>query len=185
MPLGEGRLRFSATRLGRELIPKLPAELGLRGSGAEQRYRVILGDHFFSRVTGGCARADPEIEVGRFLTDVSPFPSIAPVLGTLLFEALTVLPWRSRWCKPIAPTKEMPRYIPSVSEPLLGRCADQPASRGPARRAARGLPHADPDPGLTYCRVASSTRPAQRRSGFRSRAHHRGRSQALDAAGAR
>ncbi|MGH8473175.1 MAG: putative maltokinase, partial [Gammaproteobacteria bacterium] len=49
---------------------------------------IILGDHLFlkgyRRLRPGL---NPEIEVGRFLTDVSPFPSIAPLLGTLVFEA--------------------------------------------------------------------------------------------------
>jgi maltose alpha-D-glucosyltransferase/alpha-amylase len=81
-----GVLKFSCTRLFAELVG--PEPLTVRHPAFEQSNTlVILGEKLvlkaYRRLQLGI---NPEIEIGRFLTDVSPFPQIAPVVGALEYR---------------------------------------------------------------------------------------------------
>jgi maltose alpha-D-glucosyltransferase/alpha-amylase len=87
IPLAEGQLEFSATRAYAKLVGE-PGELTMRQpSAAGSNTSVILGDRVFlkgyRRLQEGL---NPELEMERFLTEVSPFPHIAPLAGALEFK---------------------------------------------------------------------------------------------------
>jgi maltose alpha-D-glucosyltransferase/alpha-amylase len=81
--LGSRRLIFSSTTAFARLVPEAPAS-GVRllpegrDSGAIIDDRVLLKG--YRRLSPGL---NPEIEMGRFLTEVSPFPCILPLLGSV------------------------------------------------------------------------------------------------------
>ncbi len=83
VPLGRGRLRFSSTALYRALADAIDDEV--RVPALEQtNTAVFFGNRLFlkgyRRMREG---VNPELEIGRFLTETSPFPNIAPVLGAV------------------------------------------------------------------------------------------------------
>ncbi len=87
VPLASGHLRFSATRLGSELTGTSPS--GTRRLAADStNTAIVLGDSLFLKTYRRLrAGVNPELETGRFLTDIVPFPNIAPLLGAVEFEA--------------------------------------------------------------------------------------------------
>ncbi|HET9580034.1 MAG TPA: maltose alpha-D-glucosyltransferase [Usitatibacter sp.] len=81
VPLGDGRLRFRSTALYRELEEAVCGEV--RVPGLEQSNTgVFFGNRLFLK---GYRRmrvgVNPELELGRFLTEKSPFANIAPLVG--------------------------------------------------------------------------------------------------------
>jgi maltose alpha-D-glucosyltransferase/alpha-amylase len=83
VPLGEGRLRFSSS--GQLALHMGALEEEVRTPALEQtNTAVFFGSRIFlkgyRRLRTG---VNPELEMGRFLTDVSPFAHIAPVLGAV------------------------------------------------------------------------------------------------------
>jgi maltose alpha-D-glucosyltransferase/alpha-amylase len=83
VPLGPGRLRFSSTAAYAAAAPAIHEEV--RVPAVEQsNTAVFFGNRLFlkgyRRMREG---VNPELELGRFLTEVSPFPNIAPVLGAV------------------------------------------------------------------------------------------------------
>jgi maltose alpha-D-glucosyltransferase / alpha-amylase len=85
-PLGRGRLSFSSTTMLAENADAL--ELEPRTPALEQsNTAVFFGNRLFlksyRRLRAG---VNPELELGRFLTEVSPFPHIAPVLGAVEYH---------------------------------------------------------------------------------------------------
>ncbi|MEO8631028.1 MAG: putative maltokinase, partial [Betaproteobacteria bacterium] len=80
---GTGKLRFSATS-AYTARPATSAEDIRHPSLDQSNTGIIIGNQLYlkgyRRVQAG---VNPEWEVGRFLTEVSPFPNIAPVLGTV------------------------------------------------------------------------------------------------------
>jgi maltose alpha-D-glucosyltransferase/alpha-amylase len=81
VPLVKGRLRFSSTALFAQYADAIADEV--RVPALEQsNTAVFFGNRLFlkgfRRVREG---VNPELEMGRFLTEVSPYPNIAPVLG--------------------------------------------------------------------------------------------------------
>ncbi len=84
-----GRLCFSATRAFAELVGDDPRALPLRRpQGEGSNTAVILGGRVFlkgyRRMQAGIS---PELEIGRFLTEASPFAHTAPLAGALEFVA--------------------------------------------------------------------------------------------------
>jgi maltose alpha-D-glucosyltransferase / alpha-amylase len=80
---GNGRLRFSSSAQFAAHAAAIGDEV--RTPALEQtNTAVFFGNRLFlkgyRRVRAG---VNPELEMGRFLTDVSPFPHIAPMLGAL------------------------------------------------------------------------------------------------------
>ncbi|HSN19346.1 MAG TPA: maltose alpha-D-glucosyltransferase [Usitatibacter sp.] len=85
VPLGRGKLRFSATASYRAYAAAIADEV--RVPAVEQsNTAVFFGNRLFlkgyRRMRDG---VNPELELGRFLTEVSPFPNVAPVLGAMEF----------------------------------------------------------------------------------------------------
>jgi maltose alpha-D-glucosyltransferase/alpha-amylase len=81
--LGQGRLRFTSTALFAENASAIADEV--RVPALEQsNTAVFFGNRLFlkgfRRMREG---VNPELEMGRFLTEVSPYPHIAPVLGAV------------------------------------------------------------------------------------------------------
>ncbi|HUQ29825.1 MAG TPA: maltose alpha-D-glucosyltransferase [Usitatibacter sp.] len=81
VPLAKGRLRFTSTALFAENAHALCDEI--RVPTLEQsNTAVFFGNRLFlkgfRRMREG---VNPELEMGRFLTEVSPYPHISPVLG--------------------------------------------------------------------------------------------------------
>ena len=86
---GDGRLRFSSTAQFAQHAGAIDEEV--RTPALEQtNTAVFFGAKLFLK---GYRRmrlgVNPELEMGRFLTDVSPFPHISPVLGALEYLSPT------------------------------------------------------------------------------------------------
>jgi maltose alpha-D-glucosyltransferase/alpha-amylase len=88
IPFGSGQLVFS-TSARSELLENLPETVALRRPLSQSsNTAVILSDRLFLK----CYRnirygLNPELEIGRFLTEVSPFPNIIPVVGALEYHS--------------------------------------------------------------------------------------------------
>ncbi|HEX5128530.1 MAG TPA: putative maltokinase, partial [Usitatibacter sp.] len=81
--LGPGELRFSSNALFHELAGAIDDEV--RTPAFEQsNTAVFFGNRLFlkayRRLRDG---VNPELEMGRFLTEKSPFPNIAPIVGAI------------------------------------------------------------------------------------------------------
>ena len=87
IPMGEGRLRFSATRIFAELAGEAPEALPAKRLALDSsNTSIAIGDRLlmkgYRRVQFGI---NPELEMGRFLTEIG-FPNIAPLAGALEYE---------------------------------------------------------------------------------------------------
>ena len=84
--LGAGRLAFSSTRLFAERMAAIEEEVKVPAL-EQSNTAVFFGNRLFlkgyRRMREG---VNPELELGRFLTEVSPFPNIAPVLGAAEYQ---------------------------------------------------------------------------------------------------
>ena len=88
LPLGQGWLRFSATRRFAELAGDAPEALPARRLALDSSNTTItFGDRLlmkaYRRLQPGM---NPELEMGRFLTEIA-FPNIAPLAGALEYES--------------------------------------------------------------------------------------------------
>ncbi|HSD97381.1 MAG TPA: maltose alpha-D-glucosyltransferase [Sulfuricaulis sp.] len=84
-----GTIRFIPTSVFQDLAGGSVAELSIRQPGAQgSNTAVILGDRLFLK---GYRRlhtgVNPEVEIGRFLTEVAHFPNIVPVAGAVEYVA--------------------------------------------------------------------------------------------------
>jgi maltose alpha-D-glucosyltransferase / alpha-amylase len=81
--LGRGRLRFTHTSLHESLAPAIEEEVRIPGLD-QSNTGVFFGNKLFlkayRRIRPGI---NPELEIGRFLTEVAPFPHIAPIAGAI------------------------------------------------------------------------------------------------------
>jgi maltose alpha-D-glucosyltransferase / alpha-amylase len=81
--VGPGRLRFSATSLYRELAPAIDGETRIPPLD-QSNTAVFFGTTLFLKIYRLLRPGlNPELEMGRFLTDVSPYPHVAPVVGAV------------------------------------------------------------------------------------------------------
>jgi maltose alpha-D-glucosyltransferase/alpha-amylase len=84
-PLQSGRLEFTHTKAFAEAA-SVEVSSARHPAFEQSNSMVILDEKLvlkcYRRLRQGI---NPEIEVGKYLTDVSPFPNIAPVLGALQF----------------------------------------------------------------------------------------------------
>jgi len=96
-PLAHGRLRFTATQAYAELRGDPAVELSVSAPLASSSNTALqLGERLFlkgyRRIRTGI---NPELEVGRFLTEVAHYPNIVPVAGALEYvgpdEAMATL----------------------------------------------------------------------------------------------
>lgn len=87
-PVADGRLKFTASadfnRLAGDCSTPLPVQ---RATATSSNTTFQLGDRLFLKA---CRRLwmgiNPELEMGRFLTEVSSYDHIAPLAGALEFE---------------------------------------------------------------------------------------------------
>ena len=88
MPFARGRLKFSSTSAYAGLVGTDLAQLPIRRPEAEgTNSALLLGNRLFLK---GYRRLQEginvELEIGRFLTEVSPFRNIAPVAGSVEYH---------------------------------------------------------------------------------------------------
>ncbi|MFO1431546.1 MAG: maltose alpha-D-glucosyltransferase [Candidatus Competibacteraceae bacterium] len=89
IPLEGGLLRFSSTTAFQSLAGDDPTRLSVRRSAMESSNTTILFDDRlflkgYRRLHWGI---NPELEMGRFLTDVSPYDHIVPLAGAVEYVA--------------------------------------------------------------------------------------------------
>jgi maltose alpha-D-glucosyltransferase / alpha-amylase len=81
VPLGRGKLKFTSTSLYKELEPAVHEDVKVPGL-EQSNTGVFFGNRLFLK---GYRRmrvgVNPELELGRFLTEKSPFANIAPLVG--------------------------------------------------------------------------------------------------------
>ncbi len=87
LPFNKGRLQFMHTRafadLTRDYIPGPIEPPPAEGSNST----LILGDKLFLKAYRHLQEGiNPELEMGRFLTDISPYPNIVPLAGALQYH---------------------------------------------------------------------------------------------------
>ena len=88
IPLGQGCLRFSATRIFAELAGDAPESLPAKRLALDSSNTTIaIGERLlmkaYRRMRPGI---NPELEMGRFLTEIG-FPNIAPLAGALEYDS--------------------------------------------------------------------------------------------------
>ncbi len=83
LPVGDGQIRFVPGAEFAELAAELPDDLTLvRLPGLGSNSATILGDTLFLKTFRRLREGvNPELEVGRFLTDVAHFANCVPVAG--------------------------------------------------------------------------------------------------------
>ncbi|MDX1431097.1 MAG: putative maltokinase, partial [Gammaproteobacteria bacterium] len=85
---GDGRLRFSSTSAFARLMRDAPDDWSARPPSAEgSNSALLVGERLFLKVYRRLREGiNPEIEMGRFLTDVSPVDNVAALAGVLEYE---------------------------------------------------------------------------------------------------
>jgi maltose alpha-D-glucosyltransferase/alpha-amylase len=85
LPTQEGRVRFMPTALFTELRGDPAAELPVSPTGAQSSNTTLrVGDGLFLKVYRKLQPGlNPELEIGRYLTEVARFPNIVPVAGAV------------------------------------------------------------------------------------------------------
>ncbi|MGH8319302.1 MAG: maltose alpha-D-glucosyltransferase [Steroidobacteraceae bacterium] len=85
LPTQEGRVRFTPTALYTELRGDPAAELAISPTGAQSSNTTLrIGDGLFLKVYRKLHPGlNPELEIGRYLTEVAHFPNIVPVAGAV------------------------------------------------------------------------------------------------------
>ena len=86
LPTNAGNLRFVATRTFTELRgdPSTPLPVNPTPVQSSSNTTVRIGDPFFLKVYRRLQKGiNPELEIGRYLTEVVHFPNIVPVAGAL------------------------------------------------------------------------------------------------------
>ncbi|HEY6515304.1 MAG TPA: maltose alpha-D-glucosyltransferase [Steroidobacteraceae bacterium] len=83
LPTQNGRVRFTPTALFAELRGDPTAELSVSPTGAQSSNTTLrAGDGLFLKVYRKLQPGlNPELEIGRYLTEVARFPNIVPVAG--------------------------------------------------------------------------------------------------------
>ncbi|HEX5460053.1 MAG TPA: maltose alpha-D-glucosyltransferase [Steroidobacteraceae bacterium] len=85
LPTQEGRVRFMPTALYAELRGDPSAELPVNPTGAQTSNTTLrVGDGLFLKIYRKLQSGiNPELEIGRYLTEVAHFPNIVPVAGAV------------------------------------------------------------------------------------------------------
>ncbi|MGH8200421.1 MAG: maltose alpha-D-glucosyltransferase [Steroidobacteraceae bacterium] len=83
LPTQNGRVRFAPTALYAELRGDPATELSVSPTGAQSSNTTLrVGDGLFLKVYRKLQPGlNPELEIGRYLTEVAHFPNIVPVAG--------------------------------------------------------------------------------------------------------
>jgi maltose alpha-D-glucosyltransferase/alpha-amylase len=81
---GAGKLKFSPTAAFEELAGEVPLQQMERPTTEGTNSTLVLDDRLFLKVYRRLQEGtNPELEMGRFLTESSPFPNIVPLAGAL------------------------------------------------------------------------------------------------------
>jgi maltose alpha-D-glucosyltransferase/alpha-amylase len=84
IPFGAGKLKFSSTAAFEELTSEASLQQMERPTTEGTNSTLILDDRLFLKVYRRLQEGiNPELEMGRFLTESSPFPNIVPLAGAL------------------------------------------------------------------------------------------------------
>ncbi|HVC29984.1 MAG TPA: putative maltokinase, partial [Steroidobacteraceae bacterium] len=85
LPTQEGRVRFIPTALYAQLRGDPAAELPVSPTGAQTSNTTLrVGDGLFLKIYRRLQPGlNPELEIGRYLTEVAHFPNIVPVAGAV------------------------------------------------------------------------------------------------------
>src|SRR6185312_12537101 len=85
LPTQHGRVRFTPTALYAELRGDPAAELAVNPTGAQSSNTTLrVGDGLFLKIYRKLQSGiNPELEIGRYLTEVAHFPNIVPVAGAV------------------------------------------------------------------------------------------------------
>lgn len=117
IPLGGGWLKFSSTRIFHGLAGDLPEMLPVKRLALDSSNTTLnVGDRMllkgYRRLRPGI---NPELEMGRFLTDVADFGNAAPLAGA--WSTKTRMATSSRWrcCKALSATRAMPGPTPRIT----------------------------------------------------------------------
>src|SRR6185312_8605996 len=83
LPTQEGRVRFTPTAVYPELRGDPAAELPVSPTGAQSSNTTLrVGDALFLKIYRKLQPGlNPELEIGRYLTETARFPNIVPVVG--------------------------------------------------------------------------------------------------------
>jgi maltose alpha-D-glucosyltransferase/alpha-amylase len=83
LPTQHGRVRFTPTALYPEMRGDAAAELSVTPTGAQSSNTTLrVGDALFLKIYRKLQPGlNPELEIGRYLTEVARFPNIVPVIG--------------------------------------------------------------------------------------------------------
>ncbi|MFI4887073.1 MAG: putative maltokinase, partial [Steroidobacterales bacterium] len=85
LPTQEGRVRFMPTALYTDLRGDPAAELTVNATGAQTSNTTLrVGEGLFLKIYRKLQPGlNPELEIGRYLTEVAHFPNIVPVAGAV------------------------------------------------------------------------------------------------------
>ena len=179
-----GKLRFVPTQAFKEIAGKDPSKLELvRPKMQSSNTVVTLGERLFlkgyRRVYGG---VNPELEMGRFLTEVAQFPNCVRVAGALEYvgndgSTSTLCLLQAHLANEGDGWDYTVDYLRALS-----RRARRATS---VARCPRRLPRAHADAGSAHRRAAPGARPPHRRPRVRSGTLHRRRSHRMETARAR
>jgi maltose alpha-D-glucosyltransferase / alpha-amylase len=88
LPTQEGRVRFMPTALYAELRGDPALELAVNPTGAQTSNTTLrVGDGLFLKIYRKLQPGlNPELEIGRYLTEVAHFPNIVPVAGAVEYS---------------------------------------------------------------------------------------------------
>ena len=184
----KGKVRFSPTAAFERIAGDTTEPMAINHPSAQSSNTVVvLGEKLFLKAyrrlqTG----SNPEVEIGRFLTDVARFANIVPVAGTIdyvaddgAFATLALLQgYVDNQGDGWVTTRELPRAIPRGSSGDRERAE----RRG---EPARWLPRTDARARPAHRRAPRGSFAIARRSRIRSGADQCSRRERLDQAGAR
>ncbi|MCI0409216.1 MAG: putative maltokinase, partial [Acidobacteria bacterium] len=87
LPFGKGRFKFSATAAFVRLVGDTSLQEMRPPMVAGSNTAVILGDQLFLKVYRHLQEGlSPEVELGHFLTEISPFAHVVPLAGALEYQ---------------------------------------------------------------------------------------------------
>lgn len=89
LPCGQGSIRFLSTRAYAALAGKAPADLPVRPAARQGRNTTVaLGERLFLKGYRHLQiGTQPELDIGRFLTETTRFPNMAPLAGAVEYQA--------------------------------------------------------------------------------------------------
>lgn len=87
LPFGSGLLRFFVTSAYWQIVAETELHSLRRPQVEGTNSTVILGERLFLKFYRQLREGlNPELEMGRFLTEVSPFPNISPLVGAIEYS---------------------------------------------------------------------------------------------------